>query len=452
MRLRILATAAVAAAGLTVTGLAPTAAKSAGAAPFSVDPILVKAPFAASRPAALPTPSECLGSFGQTCYTPVDLRSAYDIPDTIDGQPAGTGTTIMIVDAYGSPTAQSDLDSFSTTMGIPSTSLRVYTPVGMPDWSAPDDNEYGWAGETDLDVQWAHAIAPGAAIDLVVSPDAADSLDQAMRWGLAHLRPDTVSMSYGDPELDWLTDRDSRLVYAEDSAAYARAVTTGTTLFASSGDSWSDNNLGRSNFVTPADDPNVVAVGGTTLNDGLDPSLPDEFVWNDYDACPYGCSYGVFGGTGGAPSLTTGKQGSDVAYNASDYTSVLTYEGFHPDPADNGLYFSGGTSAGAPQWAALTADIDQAVGHDLGNIRPALPTWAARGGLTDVTSGDNASATYRWGYRASRGWDVPTGYGTPDVGNLIDLLAPLHGSGSHGHGSPWFSGPHTSPAHRGRFH
>lgn len=435
-----LAAAAVAGLAIATTPAVAHASPSGGAITWSVHPEQVRAPFSASAPAALPTPSQCLASYGVACYTPTDIRSAYDIPDTIGGKPAGTGETIMIVDAYGSPTAQADLDTFSATMGIPSTKLNIFTPEGAPDWSAPDNKEYGWAGETSLDVQWAHAVAPGATIDLVVAPDNMESLDKSMRWGLAHLRPDTVSMSYGDPEWDWVDDPVAHSVYAADSAAYKDAVKNGATVFASAGDTWSDNGHGTSNFASPADDANVVSVGGTNLNDGLDPAVPDETVWNDFDGCLYGCTQGNFGGTGGAPSIVTAKHGNDVAYDASVYTAVLVYEGFRPGGAS--FYFTGGTSSSSPQWAALTADVDQAVGHDLGDVRPALAGWAGRGALRDVTVGDNASATFSGGYRATDGWDIPTGYGTPDVGKLIEIVNP--------DGHERFSGPHIDPAHRGR--
>lgn len=442
-----LAIAAAAGLALTTTQAAHASTTGGGTIAWSVHPEQIKAPFSASRPAALPTPSECLSDYGIGCYTPTDIRSAYDIPDTINGKPAGTGKTIMIVDAYGSSTAQADLDTFSSTMGIPSTTLHIYTPEGTPDLSNPDDVELGWEGETSLDVQWAHAIAPGATIDLVESPDSDESLDKAMQWGVSHLHADTISMSYGDPEFDWDSEDGAAQLYAQDSRSYAAAVKAGTTVFASSGDSWSDNGAGTENFSSPADDANVVAVGGTNLNDGLDPSVPNQTVWNDYDGCLYGCANGDFGGTGGAPSIKTSKGGSDVAYNASVYTSVLVYEGYQTDADDNGFYFTGGTSSGSPQWAALTADVDQAVGHDLGNIRPSLATWARKGALTDITTGDNASATFSGGYAATTGWDVPTGYGTPDVGAIINLASSQLHQGHH-----HFSGPHVRPAQRGRLH
>src|SRR5262245_39334358 len=108
---------------------------------------------------ALPTPSQCVAAVGLACYTPQEIRKAYDIPASWDG----AGETIAIVDAYGSPTVQSDLDTFSAVMGIPSTTVHVYCPAGCPKTkTAHKGQPLNWAGETSLDVQWAHAIAPAA--------------------------------------------------------------------------------------------------------------------------------------------------------------------------------------------------------------------------------------------------------------------------------------------------
>ena len=85
----------------------------------------------------------------------------------------------------------------------------------------------------------------------------------------------------------------------------------------------------------------------------------------------------------------------------------------------NGFYYFGGTSAGSPQWAALTADTIQAVGHTVGNVSGYAPGWAAKGILYDVTQGSNITPTYTGGYSATAGWDRPTGWGTPDVGRII---------------------------------
>lgn len=135
-----------------------------------------------------------------------------------------------------------------------------------------------------------------------------------------------------------------------------------------------------------------------------------ETVWNNSDPslCPFGCRRGRSGATGGAPSFTfaapdfqlplTGAAArltSDVSYNANFYTAVLVYIGFFDDPARNGLYFFGGTSAEAPQWAAIMADINEARGFSQGYLNPSLYAIAAdparyAQAFHDVTIGHNA--------------------------------------------------------------
>lgn len=414
--------AAVSAAGLAFAAAAPSLADAAptGAGDYTVRPIMIKSAISAKKPSALPTPAECLAAYGLACNTPQTIRAAYDIPATIDGKPAGTGKTIAIVDAFGSPTAQADLDTFSATMGIPSTTLHIFHPTGAANYKNTNlIND--WASETSLDVQWAHAIAPGASIDLVVASNPrGDVINKAIKYATDTLHADAVSMSFGAPEGGLAGRNGNNLQYRNAAKIFAAGTAKGTTYVASSGDGDSDNGLGFANYAYPASDSNVTSVGGTNLFSNVAPSLPAETVWNDFDGCPFGCTQGQFGGTGGAPSVITDKAGSDVSYNASVYTGVLVEMTFNPDPDQQGLYFSGGTSAGSPQWAAIAADLDQSVGHKLGNLRPSLPSWAAAGALRDVTVGDNESATYSGGFSATTGWDVPTGWGSPDVGRLLN--------------------------------
>ena len=423
-RLSAAAGAAVAALGLVALAPETAHASSGGSWDYSVSPLQVKSSISPSAgPDALPTPAQCLSAYGLACNTVDSIRSAYDIPATIDGEPAGTGRTIVIVDAFGSPTAQADLDTFSASMGIPSTHLNIYYPVGKVAWRG-SELQNDWAGETSLDVQWAHAVAPGATIDLVVANSPSGNvLDNAVDWAVDNLHADTLSMSYGAAEgyLNGKNGNNTQIAQAQ--KIFAKAASKKMTVFASSGDSGSDNGFGYENFAYPAADPHVVAVGGTNLLSNTGVAGPAETVWDDDTDCPFGCTQGRFGATGGAPSLSTDKQGSDVAYNASVYTSVLVYEGFHADADDNAFYFTGGTSSGSPQWAAIAADLDQAAGSDLGEIRGSLARWQAAGALRDVTDGNNATTTFTGGYSAAAGWDVPTGYGTPDVGKLIDQVS-----------------------------
>lgn len=423
MRIRSLtAAAATAAVALATAGISSSAvADPAGNDSYHVTPISVKAPFGVPRAGAklALTPAQCLATYGLACQTPASIRSAYDVPDTVNGELPGTGQTIVIVDAFGSPTVQQDLDTFSASFGIPSTKVNVSYPVGKVAWHGTE-LENDWAGETSLDVQWAHAIAPGATIDLVASPQPQNQvMNNAIEWAVKNLPATAISMSFGSDELG-ITGNKAQ--FAQTHAIFQEAAAKGITLLASSGDGGSDDGLGASNFSSPADDPLVTAVGGTTLFKGSGVAGPDETTWDDFTACPFGCTDGIFGATGGAPSLTTTKRGSDVAYDGSVYSGVLVYNGYNANPDDNGFYFTGGTSAGAPQWAGVAALLAQKAGHRLGDINGSLPAWLAAGGLHDVTVGDNRTDTFTGGYDAGTGWDAPTGYGTPDVGALLGLV------------------------------
>jgi len=427
----LLATAGLAAVALTVAptvGSAPSGGVDASATPAVrshavLESVSVRAgvPSDATPEEIDITPADCLSDYGYACQTPDSVQSAYDIPDTIGGRPAGSGRTIVIVSPYGSPTIASDLAAFDDDFGLPSTHLSVLYPGGPVDFDPTDQDELGWAGETSLDVEWAHAVAPGADIDLVVAAsDADDDLVRAEQYAIDHHLGDVLSLSFGEPEA--LIRGDSA---DQDQAhsAYLTARRLGMTVVAAAGDNGSDNGLGTPNPSFPASDPLVTAVGGTTLFAGTGVAGPRETTWGDLHGCPFGCAAGPFGATGGAPSRLTGKAGTDVAYDADPYTGFVVQEGFYPDPSLDGTYFVGGTSAGAPQWAGIVADLDQAAGHDLGSLESSLPAWAARGGLSDITVGDNETPTYQRGYSAGRGDDVPTGYGTPDVATLLELVS-----------------------------
>ena len=432
MKLRSLVSITIAVAGATALALsasAPaTAAVSTAAGPdtsvvYTVHPIIEKSTLSASAITPSLTPADCLAQSkgAVACQTPDSIRAAYDIPTTIGTAPAGTGQTIVIVDAFGSPTVQSDLATFSQAFGLPAANLTVYYPGGKPTWNG-HGTQAGWAEETSLDVQWAHAIAPGANIALVVAAnDYGATIDNAVKFAVDNHLGNVLSMSYGESDNLISSPHANNGQTTQAQKSFVKAAAQGMSLFASSGDEGSDNGAGYANFGYPASDPNVTAVGGTDLWTGSGLDLPQETVWGDYANCPLSCAFGVVGETGGAHSLFLTKGGSDVAYNASVYTGVLSYLGFLGGDA-NGFYYFGGTSAGSPQWAALTADVIQAVGHTVGNVGRLAPGWSEKGLLYDVTEGSNATATFAGGYSGSTGWDRPTGWGTPDVGAIIDAM------------------------------
>lgn len=398
--------------------------------------------FAASAPARFSlTPSQCVKDFGLACYTPSEIRTAYDVPSSL----SGSDQTIVIVDAYGSPTIRSDLHIFDQEFGLSDPTLNIIYPGGKPAFNVNSANEVGWASETSLDVEWSHAIAPGAAIDLVVaSSSSGNALNLAESYAVSNHLGNVMSMSFGSPEAA-IAGGGNNIQLQQSEQIYQAAKAAGITVIAAAGD-WGDANAAfgytTPNALYPASSPNVLAVGGTDLFAANSGAYKSETAWNDFDPslCPYGCAYGPFGATGGAPSMifpapsyqkgVTGlsmRTTADVAYNASVYTAVLAYLGFFPNASQNGFYFFGGTSEGAPQWAGITALADQAAGHALGFLNPALYAIRANArtygaDFHDVTVGNNEDPYPGCCYSTATGYDLPTGLGSPNVAHLITTL------------------------------
>lgn len=428
------AAAAVVSGALAVVGLAAPAAEAAPSSDiiYTVRPISIQ--YSQGAQASFPTPSQCLAQYGLMCYTPAEIRKAYNIPDGW----TGAGRSIAIVDAYGSPTIEQDLATFNQAFGLPAADLHIYYPNGRPEsLTAHKGQPLAWAGETTLDVEWAHAVAPEARINLIVAPNNyGNALNVAVRYAVDNNLGDVLSMSYGAPE-SAIAGQGNNLQLKQSHDNFAAATAKGISLFASAGDFGATDGGKVISAGYPASDPLVTSIGGTNLYTQDDGAYVHETTWGDQADCPLGCKYGPIGATGGAPSVVfpapSYQQGvtgnpmrttSDVSYNASVYTAVLVYASFDPTPGSAGFYFYGGTSSGAPQWAAITALADQQAGKRLGALNPALyslaGTPAATSALHDVTEGSNA-----WdgpGYSAGVGYDLPTGLGTPDVTRLVEAL------------------------------
>lgn len=386
----------------------------------------------------LPTTDQCIALVGLACYTPQQIRTAYNIPSDA----TGAGQTIVIVDAYGSPTIWSDLQIFDQEFGLPDPTLNIFYPTGKPaTTTAHKGLPPNWSFETSLDVEWSHAIAPAATIDLVVaSSPAGNVLNVAENFAVSHHLGSVMSLSFGAPE-NAIRGGGNNLQLTQAHAIYETAQASNITVFSSAGDNGATDGTASISAEYPSSDPLVTAVGGTNLFiNSADDSYSNETVWNDSDPalCPFGCSQGEFGATGGAPSAIfsapsyqsalsgdTARTTSDVSYNASVYTAVWVYIGFFANPADNGFYFVGGTSSGSPQWAAITADANAMAGHSLGFLNPTLyaiganPTEYAND-FHDVTVGQNGFNSA--GFSAGTGYDIPTGLGTPNVANLLNDL------------------------------
>jgi subtilase family serine protease len=394
-----------------------------------------------------PTDADCLTQFGVPCYSPQEIRDAYGLAPLIDDGYTGAGETIIIIDSFGSPTIAKDLRVFDSGYGLPDPpSFTVLAPLGSVPFDPNNSARVGWALEATLDVEWAHAMAPGASIVLLTSPvnetQGVQGLPEFLRleqYALDHHLGKIISQSWGTAE-NTLFDPEGQRVVKRFERFYLLAAEENVTVLASSGDTGSANVDVNNKFypfptvLFPASSPFVTAVGGTTLDASTDGIYQSEAVWND-----------ASGASGGGVSqhfleppyqyllpatvqkkLNHHRGFPDVAYNADPNTPILIYVGFFPNPADDGYYFVGGTSEGPPQWAGIIADANQLAGHPLGFLNPKLYFVGAIGGQSevfhDITIGNNSFHGVP-GYDAAPGWDLASGWGTPNLSGLIWALA-----------------------------
>jgi subtilase family serine protease len=390
------------------------------------------------------------GSF--TCYSPDFIRSAYNFPSVLDG----TGQTIVIVDAYGSPTIASDLALFDAVFGIPPPpSFTVICPGGgcpklNPNLMSPNsDNKhgvFGWTIETSLDVEYAHAMAPGANIVLDVAASSSGNVMNVAESRVIPMFPGAImSQSFGIPEYT-VNGNNAQIIQAEKN--YATATADGWTLFAASGDSGATNGIATPNPLFPSSDPLVTAVGGTQGNPypyglaaGSCPGTGDctpsgyggEKVWNEpaFGAAGGGAPSALFGTPSYQGGLGLGSRTTpDVSYNAAINGGVLVVWSACPScigASGPVFYIVGGTSAGSPQWAAIAALADQSAGHPLGALNPTLYAIGESAhyasDFQDIAIGNNQLVGTPAGFSAATGWDDASGWGTPNVSNLVLDLA-----------------------------
>jgi len=460
--------AAAAAASATVS----TAAVSAGsAAPPSSAPVTSTAQVT-MRPDAIRLPgaatqapastADCERLDGIACFDPDQLRAAYQLPPLYAKGVTGTGVTIMIVDSFGSPTIRTDLAAFDRQFGYPAPpDFTIIAPVGkIPPFDPGNSDMSGWAGETTLDVEYAHALAPGANILLVETPvsetEGVTGFPQIVRaeeYAIAHYKVGVISQSFSATEETFAS-------YAQLDplrGAYKAADDAHVTVLAASGDAGAtDYRSNQVNYYTsrvtswPDSDPLVTGVGGTQLRQ--QGAGYTSVAWNDtYDrawtlygegsTAPDPAASG--GGTSeffarpayqdGVAAVTGGRRGvPDIAMSAACDGSVSIYSSYQPGQA--GWSLTCGTSEATPEFAAIVALADQVAGHPLGQINPAIYRLESEHapGIVDVTSGNNsvsfdqganAKPVSVAGYPAGRGYDLVTGVGTVNAKDFVYELA-----------------------------
>ncbi len=358
-------------------------------------------------------------------YTPAEIRAAYGFNSlSLDG----TGQTIAIVDAYDDPDIFQALDSFDTQFGetnsgpslyqqygAASSFLTVLGQSGQSDALPDPDPTGGWEVEEELDVEWAHAMAPGAQI-IVVEADSDSLLNLMSSVATAAAQPNVsvVSMSWGFPE--------GQVISADDEAYFDQYLTTpaghqGVSFVASTGD-W-----GSADPEYPAFSPNVVAVGGTSLYLNPDSSYNSETGWGYYSS-----DVGEFIGSGGGnsmfepePAYQTGVQSTgnrstpDVSLVADPATGVWIADPYNL-PSNSPWEVVGGTSLSAPLWGGLLALVNQ------GRTAAGQPTLNSTN-PTDVQQALYSVSSNDYN-QINGGYNTVTGLGSPIVGLLVpDLIA-----------------------------
>ena len=448
------AIAVTAGAGLLVAAAAAggSAAASASAAPQAgpavhVRPASVGHIQLMSSVSPLPT-TQCEAKIGIACYSPVQLRAAYDTAPLYAAGITGKGRTILIVDSFGSPTIQHDLEAFDAQWGFPDTTVEVAKYGTIPPFDVNNDEMVGWAQETTLDVEYAHAMAPDAHIILAETPvaetEGVTGLPEMMnieKQLIDQNRVDVVSQSFGATENTFPgVDHGDSSSIQKLRYAFTDALLHGTTVLASSGDDGAtDAQLDGETLYThpvvswPSTDPLVTSVGGTQLhlNDAGARVSPD-VTWND----GYGAGGGGLSQVFSRPVYQLGVKNvvgdhrgtPDISMTAAVDGGAWVYYSFK-NPTSPWHIF-GGTSEAAPIFSGVVALADQAAGRRLGLLNVPLyidgalqPLLGARTGLVDVTSGDNSFEGVT-GYAAKPGYDLATGWGTVDVAKFVKAVAP----------------------------
>ncbi|HXJ87863.1 MAG TPA: S53 family peptidase [Candidatus Binatia bacterium] len=343
-------------------------------------------------------------------YQPSDIQTAYNLTPLYHEGLTGKGTTVAIVDAYGSTTIAYDLAAFSQFMGLPQPDLTI---IGTPTESNfSGDANSGWASETTLDVEWVHSIAPGAKIVLVVAPT--NSFTDLFNGIITAANvPGVISISNSWSGFDIGIAGDSEFYNAADNILKAIGA-AGESIQFSTGD-YGDNASQLGGFYTstgwPASSPYATGIGGvsvvldsqkhivwqTSWGTNLTEIADTAALGNPPLDVPNNEGF-VFGGTGGAsdtypkPFYQNSLPGDrrltpDISWVADPYTGVEII--FSVDAQnDLGIDVIGGTSASCPMFSALWAIATQSAHHRLGQAAPRLYRLQS-GAITDVVNSNS---------------------------------------------------------------
>ncbi len=383
------------------------------------------------------------------CYSPQQIRQAYSIQPLLNQGITGKNHAITIIDAFQDPKIRSELHMFDQIFGLNDPTLNIIAPFGLTPFDPADPDQTAFAGEIALDVEWAHAIAPDAPINLVLAnvsnktiQGELNAMSQVTRFVVQNNIGSVISQSFGISESCAGKD-----FIQQEHQTFQQARAQHQTVFASAGDmgaatvqcdaNGNTQTIARGTNV-PSSDPLVSSVGGTTLQLSAAGDYIGETTWNE--------SQQGRGATGGGVSsvfpLPAFQQNSvrsnhrvvnDISFDADPLTGVPVVSS-EIMPGNTVLLPVGGTSVGSPVAAGLTALFDQAAGKRLGFLNSAFYRISHSNAYTqafhDVQGGNNTfvfqdannNIVTIPGFRTGQNWDAPTGLGTPIAANLARLL------------------------------
>jgi subtilase family serine protease len=429
-----------------------------------------------------------LGHLAPCGYQPSEMQTAYDMTALYNAGWDGSGQTVVITDAFGSPTIRTDAEVFSQLYGLPDLTPANFQILRAPGAINHPDNRIfhpaGWIDEISLDVEWVHAMAPKANIVLVISPNNDSDLDEAVNYAAVHHLGNTISNSWSSIEGFGNPAQFIRINRILESAA-----AQGIDVNFSSGDSGDfAAAVGFKTVGFPGSSPFATSIGGTSLALNPDNTINFQTGWGNNltrvaDTIALGSppavpplQLGFQGGAGGGTSLTfakpsfqsslpgTNRMVPDISMLADPFTGVEIIETIDGQLSVGVI---GGTSLACPMFSAVMGIASQKAGHGLGQAAQLVYNLPA-GAVSDVgatSSPDNVtgvingttvetaddlaapldgttgyfSALYnspfstRWfvltfgtdsSLTTGPGWDNVTGVGTPDGLNFVNALAP----------------------------
>lgn len=340
-------------------------------------------------------------------YMGSDFRHAYAPGISLNG----SGQTVGLLQ-FDSGFYQSDITAYETQAGLP-TSIPV-VPVLLNGYNGGPGRAND---EVSLDIEMVISMAPGTAGVYVFEGSQTDTILDAMA---SSNQIKQLSASWTYP------------IDATSETYYQQFAAQGQSFYNASGDD--DAYLDGQEFP-PTGDPNITVVGGTTLTTGTGSSWTSETVWNQRTSNPNGGDWGSSGGISANP-IPSWQQGIDMSANGGSTTFrnlpdvALTADNIYVIYGGGQSGGFGGTSCASPLWAGFTALVNQqavGVGHaTLGFINPAIYTIGKGANYTsdfhDITTGDNTWPGSPAKYFAVPGYDLCTGWGTPNGPNLINDL------------------------------